>query len=161
MEPDKNSHARFWAKVQKGKPYECWIWMGAKKPKGYGNVRRNKKYMNAHRVAWEITFGIIPPGMQVQHSCDAPSCCNPNHLMLGTVISNHVDMVKKGRSNSNHRNRKYGENHRNHKLKSVDVEEIRRLYKPGGVRQQDLAIKYGVSQRLISVITRNEGRNHG
>lgn len=152
---------RFWLKVDKKTPLECWLWTGAKKPKGYGNVRRNKIYTTAHRVSWEITFGVIPKGMQVQHSCDNPSCCNPNHLMLGTVMSNYIDMVKKGRGNSGHKNRSFGENNPNHKLKSFEVDEIRRLYKPGAIKQQDIAKKYGVSQHLVSVITRGEGRNHG
>lgn len=152
---------RFWSKVAKGKKHECWLWKGAKKPSGYGNIRRNKKYTTAHRLAWEITFGQIPADMQIQHSCDNRSCCNPSHLMLGTVMSNYIDMVKKGRSNSSHKNRKYGENNKNHKLTLFQVEEIRRRYIPGKVRQQDLGNEFGVSQRNISVIVRNEGRNNG
>lgn len=152
---------RFWSKVKKGKKHECWLWEGAKKPSGYGNIRRNKKYTTAHRVAWEITFGKIPDGMQIQHSCDNTSCCNPNHLMLGTVMSNYIDMVKKNRSNSNHKNRQYGEKHHNHKLSSEAVNEIRSSYIPGKIRQQDLAEKYGVSQVNISVIVREAGRLNG
>ncbi len=156
-----SQNARFWSKVQKGKPLECWLWTGAKKPHGYGNIRRDKKYTTAHRVSWEIAFGDIPKGMQVQHSCDNPSCCNPHHLMLGTVMSNFVDMVKKGRSKVDHKNRLHGENHPKHKLTSSQVDEIRSTYKFGVIRQKDLAANYGVSQPLIGVILRNEGRNHG
>lgn len=152
---------RFWSKVNKGKKSECWLWIGAKKPSGYGNIRRNKKYTTAHRVAWELSFGQIPDGMQIQHSCDNRSCCNPSHLMLGTVMSNYIDMVKKGRGKSNHNNRRYGENHKNHKLTSCQVDEIRNRYVPGKTRQQDLGDEFGVSQRNISVIVRKEGRNNG
>lgn len=151
---------RFWRKVAKAGRTECWMWKGAKKPSGYGNVRRNKVYTTAHRLAWELTFGPIPKGMQIQHSCDTPSCCNPNHLMLGTVVSNYVDMLKKGRDKTNHRNRRYGIDNHNAKLTKEQVEEIRRYYVPGKVRQVDLAEKYGVSQVLISIITRREGRNN-
>lgn len=152
---------RFWAKVAKGKKHECWIWEGAKKPSGYGNIRRNKKYTTAHRVAWEITFGQIPNDMQIQHSCDNRSCCNPSHLMLGTVMSNYIDMVKKNRGNSHHTNRRYGENHHNHKLSSEAVRDIRSSYVPGKIKQQDLAEKYGTSQANISAIIRKEGRLNG
>jgi len=155
------SDERFWRKVEKKGKTECWLWLGAKKPSGYGNVRRNKIYTTAHRISWGITFGPIPNGMQVQHSCDNPSCCNPNHLMLGTVISNFIDMVKKGRANSNHTNRSFGEKHQNHKLTSKQVYEIREKYIPGKVRQADLASQYGVSQRTVSIIIRKEGRIHG
>lgn len=152
---------KFWQKVQKAKPTQCWLWLGAKKPSGYGNVRRDKVYTSAHRLAWQITFGPIPNGMQVQHSCDTPSCCNPHHLMLGTVVSNYVDMIKKGRGNSSHENRKFGEQHHQHKLTASDVEAIRKAYQPGLVKQIDLAKQFGVSQRTISIIIRKEGRNHG
>ena len=152
---------RFWDKVDIRDPYECWLWKGAKKPRGYGNLRRDKVYTTAHRVSWQINFGDIPKGMQVQHSCDNTSCCNPNHLMLGTVMSNYVDMVKKGRGNSNHTNRAFGENHKNHKLKKTEVEEIRCLYASGSMFQKDIGKKYDVSQRCISIIVRGEGRNHG
>ena len=152
---------RFWSKVKKVGRTECWLWQGAKKPSGYGNIRRNKKYTTAHRLAWELSFGSIPKGMQIQHSCDTASCCNPNHLMLGTVISNYVDMCKKGRNKSNHTNRKFGVANHNSKLSEEQVSEIRKRYVPGQIRQRDLADDYGVSQRLISIITRNEGRIHG
>lgn len=152
---------RFWAKVDKRGKSDCWLWLGAKKPKGYGNVRRNKAYTTAHRVAWEITFGPIPIGMQIQHSCDNPSCCNPHHLMLGTVVSNFVDMVRKGRGNSSHKNRQFGEDHPHHKLTAAEVAAIRAEYIPGRVKQSDLGSKYGVSQRTISIIVRKEGRVYG
>lgn len=152
---------RFWRKVAISQPASCWLWMGAKKPKGYGNLTRNGKWTTAHRHAWLLRFGPIPAGMQVQHSCDTPSCCNPNHLMLGTVISNYVDMVRKGRSRSNHRNRLTGERHPNSKLSSAQVAAIRARYVRGLTRQADLAREYGVTQVTISLITRNEVRIHG
>lgn len=152
---------RFWSKVDKKKHTECWLWLGAKKPKGYGNLRRDKKYTTAHRVAWEITFGNIPKGMQVQHSCDNPSCCNPNHLMLGTVTSNYIDMVKKNRANSHHRNRRFGESHPNHKLSSSEVKKIRELYRSGKYLQREIAKLFNVSQVLVSYINLNKGRING
>lgn len=158
---NKDVERRFWGKVSKKSNSECWNWMCAKKPKGYGNVRVNKKYLLAHRLSWEIHFGGIPDGMQILHSCDNTSCCNPHHLMLGTAMSNYVDMLKKCRSNSSHKNRKYGEEHHNHKLTFKQVEEIRKRYIPGIVKQKELGNEYGVSQVLISVIVRNEGRING
>ena len=57
----------FWSKVGVSENIaDCWHWIGAKKPKGYGNVRINSKYMIAHRVAFELANNIaIPSGMIV------------------------------------------------------------------------------------------------
>jgi hypothetical protein len=51
-----------------------------------------------HRLAWEEANGQpVPPGMNVCHSCDNPSCCNPDHLWVGTQRENVQDAVRKGR----------------------------------------------------------------
>lgn len=42
------------------------------------------------------------------------------------------------------------------KLSIKQANAIRRIYAKGGIRQVDLAKQYGVSQRTISLITRNE-----
>ena len=47
---------------------------------------------------YKIKNGEIPKGRVVMHTCDNPACCNPEHLMLGTVNDNVQDMVKKGRN---------------------------------------------------------------
>lgn len=86
---------RFWAKVTKGAT--CWEHSGAPNVKGYVSVRVNKKLWLAHRYAWTITFGPIPDGLCVLHSCDNPPCCRPDHLFLGTKATNNADMMVKGR----------------------------------------------------------------
>jgi len=90
----KASDERFWCGVKRGEPDECWPWTRSLSPKGYGRVRGR----NAHRVAYELTYGPIPPGMFVCHTCDNPPCCNPAHLFLGTYLDNIADMVAKKRS---------------------------------------------------------------
>jgi len=88
---------RFWKKVNKGSPSECWEWMAYKNPTGYGRVSKGGKIEVAHRVAYELTYGAIPEGMVVMHRCDNPQCCNPGHLSLGTQKNNMWDCVSKGR----------------------------------------------------------------
>jgi hypothetical protein len=75
----------------------CWIWSGAKDKDGYGKLRWNKRYLRAHRWAYEVSYGTIPDGLHVCHACDNPSCCNPGHLFLGTNAENRRDSVQKGR----------------------------------------------------------------
>ena len=43
-----------------------------------------------------MTYGEIPDGLLVLHSCDNPICVNPYHLRLGTVIENMKDRDRNG-----------------------------------------------------------------
>lgn len=87
---------RFWVKAEKSAG--CWNWMALRNPSGYGVVNFKNKTRLAHRVAWELTHGEIPVGMYACHTCDNPSCINPDHLFLGTQADNMRDMMEKGRS---------------------------------------------------------------
>lgn len=89
---------RFWKKVEKKSPDECWEFKGAKYEHGYGCLsvggRKNK---GAHRISYVIHFGEIPNDLHVLHKCDNPPCVNPNHLFLGTHKQNMEDKSRKGR----------------------------------------------------------------
>ena len=92
---------RFWAKVKKNGPNECWLWQASKTSHGYGKIGSGGKYgpsLRAHRVSYEIHYGSIPNGLNVLHTCDNPPCCNPGHLFLGTQSINNWDRAKKGRT---------------------------------------------------------------
>ena len=77
---------RFWSFVKRGEPDECWLWTGAlQQPRGYGKLRvgrRGQSNVYAHRLAWAIMVGPIPPGYDVHHVCGNKRCCNPKHLQL-------------------------------------------------------------------------------
>lgn len=86
---------RFWAKVHKTDG--CWLWTGGMYATGYGFTGTRKRRLYAHRVAYMLTYGPIPDGMQVCHHCDTPPCVRPDHLFLGNHAENAADRIAKGR----------------------------------------------------------------
>jgi hypothetical protein len=75
----------------------CWLWTGAQIPKGYGMFWYGGKLGYAHRYSYLVYKGIIPKELHVCHTCDNPSCVNPEHLWLGTNLDNRLDSKTKGR----------------------------------------------------------------
>lgn len=138
--PPDPSDRRFWARVDRRGPAECWPWTGATGNKGYGVVRRHGKLTPASRHAYELTHGrLSAPSVQVCHSCDNPPCCNPAHLFAGTATQNEQDKIAKGR------NRKaVGERAPTAKLTEDQVRAIRAEHAAGGISQSELARRYGV-----------------
>jgi hypothetical protein len=134
---------------------ECLIWFGQKCPKGYGRLRLEGKMQRAHRLMYQIKHGPIADGQVVRHSCDTPSCINPNHLSLGTQADNVHDMCDRGRTN-----RPKGEQHPKAKLTDSQVAEIRRRYVPGayGKGAHCLAKEFGVSKQGIQAILSGKSR---
>lgn len=158
LTPDQVS--AFWSKVNiTHSPADCWEWEGAKKPTGYGNVRINKQYFLAHRVAFELYNKVEPGSLLVCHVCDNPSCCNPNHLMLGTVKSNAADMLIKNRQKKQSLSIQGSKNH-NAKLTESEAVEIRKSYGRKEMNQYQLAAKYGISQTAIGSIIRRATWSH-
>jgi len=77
----------------------CKIWPFYIERNGYGRLRNSsvKRRVSAHRLSYQLFNGEIPEGLLVCHTCDVRSCCNPQHLFLGTHKDNHQDAIKKGR----------------------------------------------------------------
>lgn len=142
---------RFWVKVDKRGPDECWEWTGARNERGYGWFRTDRGAEAASRVAYRLTFGSIPHGLHVCHRCDNPPCVNPAHLWLGTNADNTRDRDEKGRHVSLR-----GEAATGARLTAAQVEAIRDTYARGGVTQYQLADAYGVSQSTVGLIVRGQ-----
>jgi hypothetical protein len=95
---------RFWSRVDKGEPDECWNWIGGTSNSGRSGGRRgevsiNKKPERAYRFSYMLHNGSIPNGKEICHTCDNPLCVNPKHLFSGTRLDNIMDMYRKGRDN--------------------------------------------------------------
>lgn len=75
----------------------CFMWTGGITSGGYGCIWNGSVMESAHRVAYKLHYGSIPPGTVVMHSCDTPLCVNPEHLSAGTQVDNMKDMASKKR----------------------------------------------------------------
>jgi len=155
---------RFWARVNiKENKEECWEWKGSKYTTGhpYGRFHPNKDLsILAHRYSYLISKGEIEEGKEVCHSCDNPSCVNPDHLWLGTHKENMKDAQNKNRLNRIASPKVIGENNKYHKLKDIDVEEIRKSFLNKENTTKELAVKYKVDYSLIYRICTGEKRKY-
>jgi hypothetical protein len=82
---------RFWSKVDKSG--DCWLWLGSLNEEGYGKFHSGRSCVRAHRYAYKLLVGPIPPGLNLDHLChtrdescrlgnECPHrrCVNPAHL---------------------------------------------------------------------------------
>jgi len=152
---DERTAARFWAKVDKRGPDECWDWDAGMFREGYGAFVVEGRVQGAHRISHELASGSpIPAGMYVCHSCDRKKCVNPNHLWVGTPKQNTADMRQKGRG----RDPRVlsGEESWSAKLTWAAVGEIREA-KRRGVSTNDLMARFpNVSRRTINAAARGD-----
>jgi len=88
---------RFWSHVRKTSG--CWLWVTRfdEPVAEYGLLTVEGRSVPVHRLSWQLHNGPIPPGMQINHTCDVRNCVRPDHLYLGTQRENMRDMVRRGR----------------------------------------------------------------
>lgn len=132
----------------------CWEVQGYQNPhNGYvllcESVGDRKRFVKAHRLAYELAYGPIPEGLVVMHTCDNPRCVNPAHLKADTQAANIHDALHKGRYNA------FGRQ----KLNADRVREIRALW-ARGMRQRDIAAKFGIRRHSVSGIVHNKSWQH-
>lgn len=130
---------RFWAGVDRSSSDGCWPWQRARRnSQGHGGVWDGKRWTHAHRVAYALTNGPIPDGMEVCHRCDNPPCCRPDHLFLGTHAENMDDMKAKRRNGR----------------VSADIEARALALLAAGSSQRETAASLGLTKSTIARIAR-------
>jgi hypothetical protein len=130
----------FWEHVAVGRNDECWPWMGTLRGE-YGLFQGYP----AHRWAYELYTGL---GVQNYglHKCNFKICCNPHHIYDGTQKENIVQAVA-------------DELWVGKKTKKEIREAIKAA--PENMRNEEVAKKYGVSLRTVSVYRKGHKQNRG
>ena len=131
---------RFWPRVNRDCASGCWEWTGPRSPCGYGRLHWGGRVRLATHVALDLVGRGAPPrGKVVRHTCDNPSCVNPDHLIVGTQAENARDMAERGRST---KGRQF-----NAKLSEAQAREIYALR--GVARGRSVAQRYGVAPSTV------------
>ena len=108
------TQGRFWAGLDKGgelfNGQPCWLWLGPVDKDGYGRLYthqttdRKVVMQRVHRFAWELFYGPMSEGLQIDHLCRNRRCVNPTHLEPVTCKVN----IRRGMTGklNNHQTRK-------------------------------------------------------
>lgn len=140
---------RFWAKVDKRGPEECWLWLGSMDGNGYGQINVAGRPLKAHRVVLMVQGHAIPPGAQVHHACGERACCNPHHLEITGSQAEHSAKHRSGCS-------KHGEAEIREVRsgKNVGMRYCRECNRLKAARRRDARRRYaGEDERLDALLT--------
>ena len=83
---------RFLSHVEPEPNSGCWLWMAKWDRNGYGQIWNGPHMAKAHRIAYQLFRGEIPPDKEIDHLCRVHNCVNPTHL---EVVA-HLINVRRG-----------------------------------------------------------------
>lgn len=129
----------------------CWEWPKYRNADGYGLTKLNGKTTVATRVAYQLSVGPIPAGMNICHRCDNPPCVRPDHLFPGTTKQNYEDAKAKDRHTR-------GERQALSKLTDNDVRFIR--LQADVMTQTALAEMFDIKQSTVWSVIRRKHWTH-
>jgi|SwirhirootsSR3_FD_contig_121_571881_length_2304_multi_2_in_0_out_0_2 hypothetical protein len=108
---ETTAEERFWKKVDKRGPDDCWLWFGGANKDNVGKLYlgiedSRPKYTTVYKFSFKLANGPIPEGLEILHTCDVRyakrdtryrRCVNPSHMRVGTHSENLKDMAAKRR----------------------------------------------------------------
>lgn len=65
----------------------CWEWQRSKAG-NYGHKWVEGKTVYSHVWYYVQKYGEVPNGLEIDHTCKNPGCCNPDHLEAVTSAEN-------------------------------------------------------------------------
>jgi hypothetical protein len=130
-------------------PNGCLEWQGSRVRHGYGRFIFDGKQWFTHRLAYTLSVGPIPDGLNVCHHCDNPPCGEPTHLFVGDNAANLEDMRRKGRGFVPDAPR--GSAHLKTSLTEEAVVAIRQA-NADGESQSAIARRLGISRVIVAAI---------
>ncbi len=117
---------------------------------GYGVFRVGGAKKRVHVYAKELASGELAAGRSACHSCDTPSCFNPDHIWWGSQLENMQDCARKGRNAAGAKNARGRA-----KVTVEQVREIRRRH-ANGETSAALGREYGLSDVAVGKIVRRQ-----
>ena len=145
--PTDSDKERFFGQSQLNRSDECLALVTVLRAQGLWSkfhFGARNKYILAHRFSYLSSYHGFLPDKLICHTCDTPSCVNPNHLYAGPSADNSRDMAERGRGTC-------GERNHHAKLTREQVEEIRACPHQQGLVDM-LVKKFNVNQSTISRI---------
>lgn len=142
---------RFFEKIDMEPTSGCWLWNGARTPRGYGTLKVKGKSWGAHRWSARFISGLDITDKYVCHKCDNPICVNPDHLFVGSPLENTQDCKDKRRlshGTTGPKKPRKGITHPRAKLTDEDVKAIRTDTRP----TRELSEEFGVTKTHIKRI---------
>ena len=143
-------------------PSGCFEMVQVKRPNSKYGVKRYYVYSikingkwtmtGAHRLAYELFYGVSPGNKLVLHHCDNMKCVKPDHLYLGNYKDNKKDQIERG-----HQVR--GEICGTSILKNDDILNIRERF-ANGETHTGIAKDYRVSKATIGNIIHGRTWKH-
>jgi hypothetical protein len=80
---------RYFQKIIAPSWFACWMWRSTHDRDGYAKIKVNGENAGAYRVAYELAFGPVAKGLELDHLCRVRGCVNPLHVEPVTPLENN------------------------------------------------------------------------